>query len=148
VSRVARFDHEFVEFIPRELAVGVIYVSIPYATAAHLCACGCGNRVTTPVTPRDWALTYDGESISLTPSIGNWSFPCQSHYWIKHSRVSWSRKWSRAEIDANRARDRRAKERSAGGEPRVGGDHVGRERETYKRRCHAAVRWWRRRIRR
>ncbi|WP_245801874.1 DUF6527 family protein [Chitinophaga sancti] len=27
-------------------------------------------------------LTYDGETVSLHPSIGNWQFNCKSHYWI------------------------------------------------------------------
>ena len=72
--------HEFVEFIPDELEQGTVYVSIRFATASHLCVCGCGNKVVTPIRPTDWTLTFDGKTISLNPSIGNWSFPCQSHY--------------------------------------------------------------------
>ena len=75
--------HEFVEFIPDKLADGVVYVSIPYATVAHKCCCGCGMEVVTPLSPTDWELIFDGESISLDPSIGNWSFDCKSHYWIR-----------------------------------------------------------------
>jgi hypothetical protein len=48
--------HEFVEFIPDELKEGTIYVSIRFATAAHLCCCGCGNKVVTPLRPTDWTL--------------------------------------------------------------------------------------------
>lgn len=109
--------HEFVEFIPEELEDGVIYVSMEHATAAHKCACGCGSEVPTPISPTDWQVTFDGESISLKPSIGNWSFPCQSHYWIERGRIRWSPKLSREKIDAGRARDRRAKERRATGSP-------------------------------
>jgi hypothetical protein len=36
--------HEFVEFIPKERQEGVLYVSIPYATAVHNCFCGCGLK--------------------------------------------------------------------------------------------------------
>ena len=109
--------HEFVEFIPDELEEGVIYVSLPHATAMHLCACGCGHEVITPLSPTDWQLTFDGESISLKPSIGNWSFSCQSHYWLDHGRIHWAPKWSKEKIEAGRARDRRNKERYAAGLP-------------------------------
>jgi hypothetical protein len=82
-----------------------------YATAAHNCCCGCGNKVITPLTPTDWKLLYDGESISITPSIGNWSFPCQSHYWIKQGRIKWSGRWSSDEIAEGRKRDRATKKK-------------------------------------
>lgn len=107
----AVLNHEFVEFIPKVLEDGILYVSMTYATAAHNCCCGCGNKVITPLTPTDWKLIYDGESISITPSIGNWSFPCQSHYWIKHGKIKWSGQWSSGEIAAGRTRDRLAKKK-------------------------------------
>lgn len=97
--------HEFVEFVPQDLREGRIYVSIEYATAIHMCACGCGHKVVTPITPTDWRLTFDGETISLYPSIGNWSFPCHSHYWIRENRVEWAGRWSRREVEAGRERD-------------------------------------------
>jgi hypothetical protein len=100
--------HKFVEFIPRELEANTIYVSIPYATAIHNCSCGCGNRVVTPISPTDWKLIFDGRSITLDPSIGNWSFPCRSHYWIRNNRVVWSDQWSDEEIDSVRKQDARA----------------------------------------
>ena len=59
---------------PDELEQGTIYVSIRFATASHLCCCGCGNKVVTPIRPTDWKLIFDGKTISLDPSIGNWSF--------------------------------------------------------------------------
>lgn len=74
MSRQDRLRHEFVEFIPDDLEEGVIYISIQYATATHLCACGCGAEVITPISPTDWELTFNGSSVSLSPSIGNWSF--------------------------------------------------------------------------
>ena len=42
-----RIAHEFVEFIPEKLEEGVVYVSFEYATAMHLCCCGCGREVST-----------------------------------------------------------------------------------------------------
>ena len=103
--------HDFVEFIPDELADNTIYVSVKFATVAHRCCCGCGKEVVTPLSPSDWKLTFDGETISLVPSIGNWSFPCQSHYWIAHSRVRWAEQWSQEEIAAGRAKDAIEKDR-------------------------------------
>lgn len=98
--------HEFVEFIPDNLRDGVIYISVAYATVAHKCCCGCGSEVITPLSPTDWKLMFDGESISLNPSIGNWNFACQSHYWIKHNKVKWAPQWTREKIETGRAYDR------------------------------------------
>jgi Family of unknown function (DUF6527) len=101
--------HEFVEFIPADLKDGTLYVSIKYATASHKCCCGCGIKVVTPIRPTDWKLIFDGKTISLDPSIGNWSFPCRSHYWIKNNRVRWAAQWSKLDVDAGRAQDQIAK---------------------------------------
>src|SRR5579875_1493375 len=94
----ASVSHEFVEDIPLQLDEGIVYVSIPYSTVVHLCPCGCRNKVVTPLSPAEWQLLYDGESVSLTPSIGNWEFPCRSHYWICHNRIRWARQWTTEEI--------------------------------------------------
>ena len=98
-------QHEFVEFIPEKLLPGVIYVSIPYATAAHSCFCGCGSKVVTPLSRRGWSVTFDGESISLYPSVGNYGLPCKSHYFVRNNGVEWARTMSQGEIDAEKERD-------------------------------------------
>jgi hypothetical protein len=100
-----RFRHEFVKTIPDRLDYCVLYISIEYGTIMHLCACGCGNEVITPLSPAGWKISYDGESISLNPSIGNWSFECQSHYWIKSGKIVWSYKFSEDEIIKTRNLD-------------------------------------------
>jgi hypothetical protein len=110
-------EHEFVELMPAEIRDGVVYVSIPYATVIHRCLCGCGEKVVTPLAPDEWSLTFDGETVSLWPSIGNWSFDCQSHYWIKSGRVVWANRWSREKVEANRRRDRQRR-----GLPGLGAD--------------------------
>jgi len=112
--RADRIDHEFVDLVPEQLAGATLYISVKYAMAIHLCLCGCGERVVTPLSPTDWRLTYDGESVSLDPSIGNWNFPCRSHYVIKRSHVIWAPRWSQAEIAAGRRRDVEAKRRYYG----------------------------------
>jgi hypothetical protein len=103
-------EHEFVEFIPDQLKDDTIYVSIPYATVVHKCCCGCGTEVVTPLSPTDWTLKFDGESISLDPSIGNWSFDCKSHYWISQSRVHWAEQWSESRIKLARFHEGGAEE--------------------------------------
>jgi len=103
--------HEFVDTIPDILAGGVLYVSIKYCTAVHRCACGCGNEVVTPLSPADWKLTFDGETVSLNPSIGNWSLDCQSHYWIANNEIKWSYRFSQQEIRRNRLCDENLRRR-------------------------------------
>ncbi len=76
-------QHRFVETIPDEIEEGYIYITIKYCTATHKCVCGCGNEVTTPITPNMWQLTFDGKSISLYPSIGNRSFDCKSQFAVR-----------------------------------------------------------------
>ena len=93
-----RLHNEFVDHIPEQLDDGVLYVSMRFGTVVHRCACGCGEEVVTPLGPVEWRLTYDGRTISLEPSIGNWSFPCRSHYWIDEGIVRWARGFSEAEI--------------------------------------------------
>jgi hypothetical protein len=101
--------HEFVEYIPSTVMEGTVYVSIPFATVVHKCCCGCGREVVTPISPTDWELTFDGRSISLYPSIGNWDYPCRSHYWIRYNRIEWAPSWTQEEIEAGRAADALAK---------------------------------------
>jgi hypothetical protein len=98
-------QHKFVEFIPVELEDKVLYISLDYCTAIHKCICGCGNKVVTPLSPAQWKLTFDGNSISLFPSIGNWSFECQSHYWIINNKIRLAKKWNKRKIDEGKKMD-------------------------------------------
>lgn len=97
-----KLKHKFVEFIPKELEDNLIYISIRFSTAVHKCACGCGTKTVTPFSPTDWKLIFDGKSISLDPSIGNWGFLCQSHYWINKNNIEWTTKWSKEMIEEGR----------------------------------------------
>ena len=114
MNRFDSLDHKFVEYIPDSLDEGILYISIHFATVLHLCCCGCGNEVVTPLDPTDWQLTFDGRSVSLHPSIGNWSFDCQSHYWINQNQVRWSLRLSKKEIEKVRSRDHLEKVRQYG----------------------------------
>ena len=107
MRRIDIIDPAFVEEIPQDLKLGKLYVSIPYGTATHSCCCGCGAEVVTPIHPTGWTLIYDGDTVSLDPSVGSWDLPCRSHYVIRKNRIHWAVTWSKAEIEAGRARDAR-----------------------------------------
>jgi len=102
--------HEFVRHVPEQLEDGVLYISVEFATAMHKCFCGCGLEVATPFAPTQWKLTFDGVSVSLRPSVGNWSYDCKSHYWIHRNRVVWGRQLSPSEIGRLRERERQEME--------------------------------------
>jgi hypothetical protein len=86
-GRINRVTPEFVTYVPDELEAGRVYVSIQYRVAVHPCCCGCGERVVTPLSPAQWAVAYDGENVSLNPSIAGGR--CNSHYVIARGRVRW-----------------------------------------------------------
>jgi hypothetical protein len=106
-----RFKLERVRTMPAQLEPGVLYVSKAYGTAAHLCACGCGSKVRTPLGPVEWTFSEGSTGPSLDPSIGNWQRPCKSHYWIRNGGVEWARQWSSSHIANGRAGEQRRRER-------------------------------------
>lgn len=69
-----------------EMKENVIYVSAEYGCSQHKCLCGCGEIATMSLKPtweNGWDLVENGKGIySFTPSIGNYNFPCKSHYII------------------------------------------------------------------
>jgi hypothetical protein len=140
--RVQRVEHRFVELVPEKLKPNTLYISMDYATVVHSCLCGCGQRVITPLTPTDWHLAYDGESVTLSRSIGNWSFPCQSHYRIERSRVHWAGAWSMERVEANRAADLELKRRFYAGGPPTPLDEA--DPQGFDPPGEAARGWWRR----
>ena len=106
MSKTKRFEHRFVTSAPRELEADILYVSMEFATALHHCACGCGSRIVTPFSPTDWNMGFDGLSVTLNPSVGNWSLPCRSHYFIHCGVVKWASDWSQQQVLQNRSNDR------------------------------------------
>ena len=103
--RAQKLEQRFVESVPDEMENGILYVSLNFATMIHLCACGCGREVVTPLSPKGWNFTFDGQSISVSPSIGNWSLPCRSHYIITKGAIRWAGDWSDKQIERGRHND-------------------------------------------
>ena len=111
--KLARITPQDVEVIPSDLENGVLYISTAYDTAVHLCFCGCRNKVTTPLQVGGWKLTRRGSRVSLYPSIGNGSFPCRSHYWVRDNRVEWTKPMTAVQVARDRTRDQRDAARAA-----------------------------------
>jgi hypothetical protein len=108
---VKTIRHEFVQTIPDVLEDDTLYISLKYNTMIHKCACGCGEEVVTKLSPTDWNFTYDGSTISVYPSIGNWNYDCKSHYWIRRSQIIWAERWSDDKIRRAREHEQLVQER-------------------------------------
>lgn len=96
---------ENVQYMPKELEPGVLYVSREFSTAAHLCACGCGTKIRTPLGPTEWSVEATKAVPTMRPSIGNWQQPCKSHYVIWNGEVRWAGQWTASQIAAGRANE-------------------------------------------
>lgn len=100
-----RIELRRVQFMPKELESGVLYFAEQYGAAAHLCACGCGSKIRTPIGPTEWSIENGAAGVSLSPSVGNWQRPCKSHYWISDGEIEWSVPWTDAQVVAGRDRE-------------------------------------------
>src|SRR5258705_8404627 len=100
-----------VHYMPKELESEILYVSKEFGIAAHMCPCGCGNKIITPLGPTDWSLTVKNGRPTLYPSIGNWQIPCRSHYWITNGSIEWSYQWNEKQIFAGRQKEEKRREK-------------------------------------
>lgn len=108
--KTKKINHVFQTIIQDELEENKVYISLDYNTAIHKCACGCGEEVVTPISPSDWKLIYNGESVSLSPSIGNWSYSCRSHYWIRDGYIVWAENWTEEKVNKIREKEKKNQE--------------------------------------
>ncbi len=58
-------------------------------------------------------MTFDGETVSVTPSVGNWALPCRSHYIIHQGRIQWAGDWTDERIRIGRENDLKRKRAAA-----------------------------------
>lgn len=113
MTRQAEIEFQFVNYIPNELEEGILYIAAEFGAVVHLCFEGCGERVSTPLHPGQWTLTFDGATVSLSPSVGNWGLPCRSHYIVRRNCVLWSADWSNERAARSAVSDRLAAARPA-----------------------------------
>lgn len=99
-----------VHYMPKQLEPGILYVSYEFGTAAHLCACGCGAKIRTPLGPTEWSIEETSKGPSLWPSIGNWQQACKSHYVISRGEILWADRWSDKRIVAGRKQEQLRRE--------------------------------------
>ena len=100
--KVKSFKPQFVVRIPKHIEDRILYICLECNITIHKCACGCGEEIALPIDPKQWKLIYDGETVSLRPSIGNWSYKCRSHYFITNNNVEWANAWNENQIEKNR----------------------------------------------
>jgi len=105
-----RFRHEVVAALPEALRPLTLYITTDGDVAGHLCACGCGREVITPLSPTDWSISFGRQGATLMPSIGNWAFPCRSHYFIENGAIWWAGDMSDRAIARGRVRDKASKQ--------------------------------------
>ncbi|MES2620182.1 MAG: DUF6527 family protein [Bacteroidota bacterium] len=74
----------FVELMPEFWEQNKVYISEPHSTSAHLCLCGCGQKAIMPLGGGQWwtLVKEKNGTVSFIGSVGNYSFPCKSHYII------------------------------------------------------------------
>lgn len=91
MKKITEIQPIFLETIESDLEEGKLYISEKYATAIHLCACGCGQKTVTPLTKGEWSLTKNNDKVTLRPSIGNFSGenPYHAHYYITDNKIQW-----------------------------------------------------------
>lgn len=91
MARIFDIKPEFCHYIPENTEPGILYISKEFQIAIHRCACGCGGETVTPLFAGEWTLQEDGDTVTLRPSIGNWSgeSPYHAHYYITANKIEW-----------------------------------------------------------
>lgn len=112
MRRVDILKPVYVQYIPSAdfIREGELYISREFQTAVHKCCCGCGEEVVTPLNSAQWQIHKVNGKITVNPSIGNWSYPCRSHYLIRNNRIVWAAAFSEAQVKRVQEGDRRALE--------------------------------------
>ena len=89
----------------KDLKPGVLNVSAQLGAVAHLCACGCGSKVRTPLRPTEWSVEETDVGPTLRASVGIWHQACQSHYLMYRGEVIWAEQWTAEQISDGRSRE-------------------------------------------
>lgn len=82
---------EYVDLMPDydKMQEAVLYISEEREIAIHKCLCGCGNETVTPLGGgENWEIVKGNGTVSLIGSVGNFNFPCKSHYIITANKAN------------------------------------------------------------
>ena len=102
----------FVESIPPgRPPAGEFLISIKYGMGVLRCPCGCGNTMDVNIEPHRWSIKWDGEHISVCPSISSDWMGCRSHYWVRRNRIVWGYPISRTAEEKKEKEEAKARER-------------------------------------
>lgn len=104
------FRLQRVQTMPPVLQPNILYVAEHYGAAAHLCACGCGSKIRTPLGLTEWSVQDTPSGPSLSPSVGNWQKPCKSHYFIERGQILWAAQWTEEQILTGRRQEQRRRD--------------------------------------
>jgi hypothetical protein len=89
---------EFYKHIPeqKDIKNDVLYISMEFEVAIHMCPCGCGNQNVMPFhteastefrKQHGWGFQNDNGFITLSPSI--LSRICNAHYFLIRNEIKW-----------------------------------------------------------
>ena len=109
-ERLETLTPKFVERIhakSEELMSGIIYICAKHRTVVHRCPCGCDGLSEFVLSPTRFRMSYDGDSVTFSPSVGNAYLRCRSHYWIRGNQVEWCPPMQDSEIVRAREREHR-----------------------------------------
>ncbi len=80
---IKQFKTLYVDTLPlkKDMEEGIVYVSERTWQSSHLCACGCGDEILTPLVRGGWKhVVNEKDEITLFPSVTSES--CDSTYSI------------------------------------------------------------------
>jgi hypothetical protein len=81
----------FVEEMTDLYKINHIYISEKYNVSKHICLCGCEEMVVMPLDDgtKWWKLVKEKDgTISFIGSVGNFQYPCKSHYIITKNKAN------------------------------------------------------------
>lgn len=89
-KRLNELEPVFVEFVPHQLEAGKLYIAERFGTTSHLCPCGCQDLVVMPINKENgWSMIKKDGKVTMRPSVGNFEYPCKSHYYITENKIEW-----------------------------------------------------------